>query len=67
VPTYIQGRFFSILNTMAGAVIPLSYAFVGILSDHTGIMPLMMMNGSVFALSSAVMLFIPRIKTGIVI
>ncbi|MDH8700959.1 DHA3 family macrolide efflux protein-like MFS transporter [Dysgonomonadaceae bacterium PH5-43] len=62
VPPYIQGRFFSIVNTIAGAVIPLSYAFVGVLSDYFGIMTLMTMNGILLLLTSFAMLFIPKIK-----
>ncbi|GHT04101.1 MFS transporter [Bacteroidia bacterium] len=62
VPTYIQGRFFSIVNTIAGAVIPLSYAFVGFLSDAIGIMPLMTINGCVLTVLSVGMLLIPKIK-----
>jgi sugar phosphate permease len=62
VPPYIQGRFFSIVNTIAGAVIPLSYAFVGFLCDQIGVMHLMTINGCVLVVSSIVMLFIPKIK-----
>lgn len=67
VPTYIQGRFFSIVNTVAGAVIPLSYAMVGFVSDSIGIMPLMMINGGVLVVSSIGMLMVPKIKSDYVI
>lgn len=62
VPPYIQGRFFSIVNTIAGAVIPLSYAFVGVLSDYIGIMHLMTLNGIMLLLTSFAIVFIPKIK-----
>ena len=62
VPPHIQGRFFSIVNTISGAVIPLSYAFVGVLSDHLGIMFLMTLNGAMLLATSFALLFIPKIK-----
>ncbi|GHV76067.1 MFS transporter [Spirochaetia bacterium] len=61
VPPFIQGRFFSILNTIAGAVIPLSYAVVGFVSNKINIMDLMFINGCVLAASSFVMLCIKKI------
>ncbi|GHU38733.1 MFS transporter [Spirochaetia bacterium] len=61
VPPFIQGRFFSILNTVAGAVIPLSYAIVGFVSNKINIMDLMFINGCVLAASSFVMLCIKKI------
>ncbi|MDR2842742.1 MAG: MFS transporter [Spirochaetaceae bacterium] len=67
VPVYIQGRFFSILNTIAGAVIPLSYAMVGFASSKFGIMNLMFINGCVLCASSFIMLCIPKIKIDYVI
>jgi len=67
VPTYIQGRFFSIVNTVAGAVIPLSYAMVGFVSDGIGIMPLMMINGAMLVVGSFGMLLVPKIKSDYVI
>ncbi|GHV83768.1 MFS transporter [Spirochaetia bacterium] len=62
VPPFIQGRFFSILNTIAGAVIPLSYAIVGFVSSKINIMDLMFINGCILAASSFVMLCIKKIE-----
>jgi MFS family permease len=62
VPPYIQGRFFSIVNTVTGVVIPFSYVFVGFLSISIDIMNIMLINGIILGFSSFALLFIPKIN-----
>lgn len=62
VPTYIQGRFFSIVTSLLVIITPLGFSVTGFLANHFPIEYVLGGCGIMLCLISPIILFIPRIK-----
>lgn len=62
VPDQMKGRFFSVLTTLAYAVMPLAFMINGVLADTYSVGFCIAMNSSAVLLLSFLVLLIPRVK-----
>jgi hypothetical protein len=62
VPDEMKGRFFSVLTTLAYAVMPLAFMVNGALADRLSVGFCVAMNSSAVLALSFVILLLPRIK-----
>ena len=63
VPDAMKGRFFSVLTTLAYAVLPLSFMVNGLLAEKFSVGFSIAMNATAVLALSFVVLLLPRIKT----
>ncbi|MCX7970637.1 MAG: MFS transporter [Negativicutes bacterium] len=61
VPEELKGRFFSVLGTMAGAVVPLSYIAAGGITEVWGIHSTLLINGAGLTALALLVALIPRV------
>jgi MFS family permease len=62
VPYELKGRFFSLLNTVCFAVLPLTFLLNGALAEMVRLPVLIMCNGLGTIVLSAIILFLPRLR-----
>lgn len=62
VPQDLKGRFFGLVTTVIAGTAPLSYMFVGFVSDWLGINQVMTVSGTGLLLLTGSVLFIPRLR-----
>jgi len=62
VPDDLKGRFFGIISTIAAGMAPLSYMYVGFMSDVLSIEAVLVINGLGALLLAGVILVVPRLK-----
>lgn len=62
VPQDLKGRFFGLVTTVIAGTAPLSYMFVGFISDWLGINWVMTVSGTGLLLLTGSVLFIPRLR-----
>jgi len=65
VPDEMKGRFFALMVSVATSVIPIAYLLNGIMIQSFSISKVLLINGSAVAMSSVLILFIPRISNNI--
>lgn len=63
VPDEMKGRFFSVLTTLAYAVMPLAFMVNGVLAERLSVGFCVAMNASAVLALSFVILLLPRIRT----
>ncbi|HCC48251.1 MAG TPA: antiporter [Elusimicrobia bacterium] len=63
VPDEMKGRFFSVLTTLAYAVMPLAFMTNGLLAEKFSVNFCLAMNGAATLALSFVVLLVPRIKS----
>ena len=61
VPDEMKGRFFSVLTTLAYAVMPLAFMVNGVLAERLSVDFCIAMNAAAVLLLSFVILLLPRI------
>ncbi len=62
VPQELKGRFFGLMSTVAAGMSPLSYLFVGTMSDYLSVEAVFVMCGAGALLLAGVALTVPRIR-----
>jgi len=65
VPYELKGRFFSLLNTVCFAVLPLTFLLNGALAEAVRLPVLIVCNGLGTILLSVIILFLPRLRDNV--